>query len=60
MPTGTCPECEGSVQVATDDERGDIINCDECKTDLELVGLDPIQLDVYEEESLDEDDEEDF
>lgn len=29
-----------------------MISCEECETDLELVGLDPIELDVYEKPDL--------
>ena len=48
MPTATCPECEEKVYVDADSEQGDIVSCDECGADLEVVGLDPIELDVYE------------
>ena len=35
------------------------MSCEECGTDLEVVGLDPVELDIVEEESLDEDEDED-
>jgi alpha-aminoadipate carrier protein LysW len=35
------------------------VSCEECGTDLEVVGLDPVELDIVEEESLDEDEDED-
>ena len=62
MPTGTCPECEADVHVDTDADKGDIVSCEECGTDLEIVGLDPVELDIVEddEEDFDEDDEEDY
>ena len=61
MPTGTCPECEADVHVDTDADKGDIVSCEECGTDLEIVGLDPVELDIVEDEDdLDEDDEEDY
>jgi alpha-aminoadipate carrier protein LysW len=59
VPTGTCPECDADVHVDTDADKGDIISCEECGTDLELVGLDPVELDIVEEEDLDDDDDED-
>ena len=59
MPTGTCPECDADVHVDTDADKGDIISCEECATDLEIVGLDPIELDIVEEEDLDDDLDED-
>jgi alpha-aminoadipate/glutamate carrier protein LysW len=50
------------VHVDTDADKGDIVSCEECGTDLEIVGLDPVELDIVEddEEDLDEDDEEDY
>ena len=62
MPTGICPECEADVHVDTDADKGDVVSCEECGTDLEVVGLDPVELDMVEEEDLDkdEDDEDEF
>ena len=57
MPTGTCPECDADVHVDTDADKGDIMSCEECGTDLEIVGLDPIELDIVEDEEFDEDEE---
>ena len=59
MPTGTCPECDADVHVDTDADKGDIVSCEECGTDLELVGLDPIEMDIVEEDDLDDDLDED-
>ena len=58
MPTGTCPECDADVHVDTDADKGDILSCEECGTDLEVVGLDPVELDIVEE-GVDEDEDED-
>ena len=49
MPTAICPECDEDVFVESDSEQGDIIRCDECNARLEIVGLDPIEMDVYKE-----------
>ncbi len=54
MPTTACPECSEDVYVDADSEQGDIISCDECGTDLEIVGLDPIELDIHEEVDVDD------
>ncbi len=65
MPTATCPECEEKVYVDADSEQGDVVTCDECGTDLEVVGLDPIELDIsdgkdgYDRGSYDSYDDED-
>lgn len=48
MPTAICPECSEEVYVDADSEQGDVVACDECGVDLEVVGLDPIELDIYE------------
>ena len=60
MPTGTCPECEAEVHVDTDVDKGETVDCEECGLQLEVVGLDPVELDIVEEESdYDEDEDED-
>ena len=60
MPTGTCPECEAEVHVDTDVDKGETVDCEECGLQLEIVGLDPVELDIVEEEDddIDEDDDE--
>jgi alpha-aminoadipate carrier protein LysW len=59
VPTGTCPECDADVHVDLDTDKGEIVSCEECGTELEVVGLDPVELDIVEEEVLDEDEDED-
>jgi len=59
VPTGTCPECDADVHVDLDTDKGEIVSCEECGTDLEVVGLDPVELDIVEEETYDEEDDED-
>lgn len=56
MPLATCPECEAEVHVDTDADKGDVVTCEECSTDLEIVGLDPVELDIVEDDADDEDD----
>ena len=48
MPTAVCPECEEKVYVDAESEQGDIVSCEECGSDLEVVGLDPVELDLHE------------
>ena len=63
MPIGTCPDCEADVHVDTDADKGDTVNCDECGSSLEVVGLDPVELDIVEDDGddlEDEDEDEDF
>lgn len=49
MPTSICPECSEEVFVDAESEQGDSITCDECASKLVVVGLDPFELDLYEE-----------
>ncbi len=58
MPTTNCPECSEEVFVDAESEQGDTVSCDECGLELEIVGLDPIELDIYEESGYDDADEE--
>jgi alpha-aminoadipate carrier protein LysW len=58
VPTGTCPECDSDVHVDTDADKGDVVSCEECGTELELVGLDPVELDIVEDDDLDDDEDE--
>ena len=61
VPTGTCPECEADVHVDTDADKGDSVSCDECGTELEIVGLDPVELDIVEDDDeFGEEDEDDY
>lgn len=49
MPTSICPECSEEVFVDAETEQGDDVICDECGSKLVVVGLDPIELDLYDE-----------
>jgi len=60
MPTSICPECDEEVYVDAEIEQGDRVSCDECGAQLVIVGLDPIEMDLYEETEPDDKDEEDF
>jgi alpha-aminoadipate carrier protein LysW len=56
MPT--CPECENELNVELDElEEGDVLACDECGSEYEVVGVDPLELSKVDEE-YDEEDEE--
>ena len=59
MPTSICPECDEEVYVDADIEQGDQVTCEECQSDLVVVGLDPVELDLREEsdDSLSDDDD---
>jgi len=62
-----CPECEAVLDLELDDvEEGQLVSCPECGVDLEVVNINPVELDLAdgdeldldeEDEDLDEDDE---
>lgn len=55
MPT--CPECENELDFELDEiEEGDVVACDECGTEYEVVGVEPLELSRVDEE-LDEDED---
>jgi alpha-aminoadipate carrier protein LysW len=55
MPT--CPECENNLDVELDEvEEGDVVACEECGTEYEVVGVEPLELARVEDE-LEEEDE---
>jgi alpha-aminoadipate/glutamate carrier protein LysW len=53
-----CPECESVLDFDVEDvEEGDVIVCDECGTEFEIVATDPLELSKVEEGYEDEDEE---
>jgi alpha-aminoadipate/glutamate carrier protein LysW len=53
-----CPECDNPLDIDVDDvEEGEIVQCDECGTDLEIVSSDPLELAAVDEEGYDDEDE---
>jgi alpha-aminoadipate carrier protein LysW len=52
-----CPECENGLDIEMDEvEEGDVITCEECGTEYEVVGVEPLEL-ARVDGDLDEDDE---
>ena len=54
MPLAACPECEAEIHVDEDVDKGETVHCDECDVTLEVVGLDPIELDLAQENEEDD------
>jgi alpha-aminoadipate carrier protein LysW len=51
----SCLECENVLDIELDEvAEGDVVTCDECGTEYEVVGVDPLEL-ARVSESLDED-----
>jgi alpha-aminoadipate carrier protein LysW len=61
----SCPECENALDLELDEvEEGDVVTCDECGTEYEVVGLEPLELarvdgDLDEDEPVEEEEEDD-
>jgi len=54
-----CAECENELDLDVDElEEGDVVVCDECGTEYEVVGVEPLELTRVDED--DEDDEDEF
>jgi alpha-aminoadipate carrier protein LysW len=59
-----CPECESELDIEVDEvEEGDVITCEECGAEFEVVGVEPLELarveeGLEEEDDLNEEDEE--
>ena len=53
-----CPECDNPLEIDVDDvEAGEVVTCDECGTDLEIVSADPLEIAPVEEEGYDDEDD---
>jgi len=53
-----CPECESLLDFETDEvEEGDVVVCDECGTEFEVIATDPLEIVKVEDEYKDEEDE---
>jgi alpha-aminoadipate carrier protein LysW len=44
-----CPECAAQLELAPDVETGEIVVCPDCGVELEVMGLDPLTLDLAPE-----------
>ncbi len=40
----TCPECEGSVELAPSPRLSETASCPECSSELEVISLEPLTL----------------
>lgn len=55
-----CPECDNPLDIDVDDvEEGEVISCDECGTELEVVSSDPLELAPVDDETYGEDEDDD-
>ncbi|GAB1421589.1 lysine biosynthesis protein LysW [Anaerolineales bacterium] len=50
MTTQTlCPECEAEIKIAEDVLENELITCMDCGSELEVISLNPIQLELAPE-----------
>lgn len=55
-----CPECDHPLNLDPDDvEDGEVIQCEECGTDLEIVSSDPLEIAPVEDQGYDDEDDSD-
>jgi len=50
---GTCPECGAAVNVDDDVVEGEILECEECGAELEVISASPLELELAPEEEED-------
>ena len=54
----TCPECDADIDVDEFDvDKGDLISCAECGTNLEVTSVSPLELEASDD--MDDDDDDD-
>jgi alpha-aminoadipate carrier protein LysW len=54
----TCPECDGELDIDEYDvDKGDLLSCPECGTNLEVVNVSPLEFESAPEDEEDEDDD---
>ncbi len=46
VQTVECPECVGSIPLSGDIIKGEILTCPDCGAELEVTGVNPIQLEL--------------
>lgn len=49
MATATCPECAGQVPFGGDVVVGEIAQCPDCGVELEVLSVDPLEVDLAPE-----------
>jgi alpha-aminoadipate carrier protein LysW len=47
--TVTCIECDGDVSIPSDAMQNELIVCPDCGVELEIISLDPLQVELAPE-----------
>jgi alpha-aminoadipate carrier protein LysW len=51
-----CPECDSMLDFEVEEvDEGDVVSCDECGSELEVVGTEPLELAKIDDDDEDED-----
>ncbi len=45
-----CPDCQQEIELGPEPVVGDVIECEHCAAELEIVSLDPLKTAIIEEE----------
>ena len=54
----TCPECDAEIEVDEFDvDKGDLISCPDCGSNLEVTSTAPVELEVSDDDDEDDDDD---
>jgi len=43
-PVATCPVCDAELTLADDAVEGELMECDDCGSELEIISLDPVEI----------------
>jgi lysine biosynthesis protein LysW len=61
MASTYCPDCDEKIVLKTTPEVGQRITCPHCESELEVISVDPLELDwAYDWEWEDEEEEDDY
>jgi alpha-aminoadipate/glutamate carrier protein LysW len=53
-----CPECESALDFEADEvDEGDVIVCDECGAEFEVITTDPLEIAKVDDDYADDDDD---
>ena len=51
--SANCPICDAVIELAEDTVLGELLTCPECGSELEVINLDPFELDEAPQEEED-------
>lgn len=49
MASVSCPECDSQVEIPTDALAGEVVTCGDCSSELEVMTLDPLAVELAPE-----------